>query len=46
MRLWARLLTIEALRSLARNKVRTALAMLAITFGVATVIWFVAIGRA
>ena len=46
MRLWARLLTIEALRSLARNKVRTALAMLAITFGVATVIWFVAIGKA
>jgi putative ABC transport system permease protein len=39
-------LTIEALRALARNKVRTALAMLAITFGVATVIWFVAIGKA
>ena len=44
--LWARLMTIEALRSLARNKVRTSLAMLAITFGVATVIWFVAIGKA
>lgn len=46
MRLWARLLTIEAVRALGRNKVRTALAMVAIMFGVATVIWFAAIGKA
>ena len=46
IRLWARLLTLEALRSLARNKVRTALAIIAIMFGVATVIWFAAIGKA
>ncbi|HEY1555375.1 MAG TPA: ABC transporter permease [Kofleriaceae bacterium] len=34
------------MRSLARNKMRAALAMLAITIAVATVIWVVAIGRA
>ena len=41
-----RLLTVEAVRSLGRNKVRAALAILAITIAVATVIWVVAIGRA
>ena len=41
-----RLATIEAVRSLARNKVRTGLAMLGILVGVATVIWVVAIARA
>jgi putative ABC transport system permease protein len=45
-RLCLRLLSSEAIRSLARNKVRTALATLAIMVGVATVIWVVAIGRA
>ncbi|MDB4955162.1 MAG: Macrolide export ATP-binding/permease protein MacB [Myxococcales bacterium] len=45
-RVCARLLSNEALRSLARNKVRTGLATLAIAVGVATVIWVVGIGRA
>jgi putative ABC transport system permease protein len=45
-RVAARLFTLEAVRSLARNKMRAALAMLAITIAVATVIWVVAIGRA
>ena len=42
----ARLLVIEPVRALARNKLRSALAMLGITAGVATVIWVIAIGRA
>src|SRR5689334_463457 len=42
----ARLLTIEPVRALARNKVRTGLAMLGVVVGVATVICVVAIGRA
>ena len=47
LRLIARLLTIEAdALPLARNSMRTGLAVLALTFGVATVIWVVAIGRA
>ncbi|MGE5183927.1 MAG: ABC transporter permease [Acidobacteriota bacterium] len=41
-----RLLLIEPVRALARNKVRSGLAMLGITSGVATVIWVIAIGRA
>ncbi len=41
-----RLLLIEPLRALLRNKVRSGLAMLGITSGVATVIWVIAIGRA
>jgi len=41
-----RLLTIEALRALLRNSVRSALAMLGIMIGVATVISVIAIGRA
>jgi alpha-amylase len=45
-RLAIRLLTIEAGRSLARNKVRSGLAILGVTVAVATVIWVVAIGRA
>jgi putative ABC transport system permease protein len=46
VRVAVRLLTIEPLRSLARNKVRSALAILGITVAVATVIWVVSIGRA
>jgi len=46
LRVALRLVTIEALRSFARNKVRTGLAALAIMIGVATVICVVAIGRA
>jgi putative ABC transport system permease protein len=46
LRVALRLVTIEAVRSFARNKVRTALAALAIMIGVATVICVVAIGRA
>ena len=46
IRVWLRLLTVEASRSLGRNKVRTALAVLAIMMGVSTVILVVAIGRA
>ncbi len=41
-----RLVTIEALRSLARNKVRSSLAILGIIVGVSTVICVVSIGRA
>ena len=44
--LYARLLSVEAVRSLARNKLRTALAMLGNIVGVASVIWVIAIGRA
>jgi putative ABC transport system permease protein len=46
VRLAARLLTLEAIRSLARNKLRSALAMLGIAAGVATVIGVMAISRA
>jgi putative ABC transport system permease protein len=42
----ARLLAIEPFRALARNKLRSGLAMLGITSAVATVIWVVAIARA
>src|SRR5690349_14768057 len=41
-----RLFVVEATRALARNKVRSMLAMLGIVSGVATVIWVIAIGRA
>ena len=40
------LLVVQALRALARNKLRSGLAMLGIASGVATVIWVLAIGRA
>ena len=46
LRTSARLFVIEAARALARNKVRSGLAMLGIACAVATVIWVVAIGRA
>ncbi|MEP6860501.1 MAG: ABC transporter permease [Deltaproteobacteria bacterium] len=46
MRLVLRLLTIEPLRALARNKVRALLAILGIMIGVATVIAVIAIGHA
>ena len=42
----ARLLVIEPFRALARNKLRSSLAMLGITFAVATSIWVSAIGSA
>lgn len=46
VRVAVRLMTIEPIRSLGRNKVRAALAILGITVAVATVIWVVSIGRA
>jgi putative ABC transport system permease protein len=46
VRVAVRLLTIEPIRSLARNKVRSGLAILGITVAVATVIWVISIGRA
>jgi putative ABC transport system permease protein len=46
IRLGARLVTIEALRALARNKVRSGLAILGIAVAVAIVIAVVALGRA
>jgi putative ABC transport system permease protein len=46
LRLVVRLLTLEALRALGRNKLRSGLAMLGISVAVATVIIVVAIGRA
>ena len=46
MRLILRLLTIEAMRALLRNRVRSGLAMLGIMIGVATVICVLAIGHA
>jgi putative ABC transport system permease protein len=45
-RLWVRLLSIEPLRALRRNKLRSALTALGIMVGVAAVIWVVAIGQA
>ncbi|HUJ79240.1 MAG TPA: ABC transporter permease [Nitrospiria bacterium] len=45
-RLWSRLFCLEALRALARHKLRTALTALGVTIGVAAVIWMVAIGQA
>src|SRR6516225_4983953 len=45
-RLWVRLLGIEPLRALRRNKIRSALTTLGIMVGVAAVIWVVAIGQA
>src|SRR5207237_672915 len=46
LRLLLRLLTVEALRALARHKVRSGLAMVGITVAVATVIIVVALGHA
>ncbi len=46
LRVILRLLTIEPVRSLGRNKIRAVLAILGITVAVATVIWVVSIGRA
>src|ERR1700693_2584259 len=45
-RLWAWLFYAEAIRALARHKVRTCLTSLGVMIGVAAVIWVVAIGRA
>ena len=45
LRFWARVFCVEALRALARHKLRTALTTLGITIGVAAVIWAVAIGE-
>ena len=46
IRLWTRLLAVEAPRSLLRHKVRTLLAATGIAIGVAAVVWVVAIGQA
>lgn len=46
LRTYARLFVVEPVRALARNKVRSGLAMLGITCAVATLIWVVAIGEA
>jgi putative ABC transport system permease protein len=45
LRFWGRVFCVEALRALARHKLRTALTTLGITIGVAAVIWAVAIGE-
>ena len=45
-RLWSRLFCLEAVRALARHKLRTALTALGVMIGVAAVIWVVAIGQA
>jgi putative ABC transport system permease protein len=45
LRLWGRVFFVEALRALARHKLRTALTTLGITIGVAAVIWATAIGE-
>jgi putative ABC transport system permease protein len=46
LRLWSRLFFHEAVRALARHKLRTMLTALGVMIGVAAVIWVVAIGRA
>lgn len=46
LRLWARLFCTEAVRALARHKMRTGLTALGIMVGVSAVIWVVAIGKA
>jgi putative ABC transport system permease protein len=46
VRFWVRLFCLEAMRGLARHKLRSALTTLGITVGVAAVIWAVAIGEA
>ena len=46
LRVYARLATVEAVRALARYKVRSALAILGVAVAVTTVIWVAAIGRA
>jgi putative ABC transport system permease protein len=46
LRVIGRVLCIEPLRALARHRLRSALAMLGILSGVATVIWVIAIGQA
>ncbi len=46
LRIWGRVFCVEALRALGRHKLRTALATLGITIGVAAVVWAVAIGEA
>jgi putative ABC transport system permease protein len=46
LRLWSRLVGVEAPRALLRYKARTALAALGVMIGVAAVIWVVAIGEA
>ncbi|HUK56165.1 MAG TPA: ABC transporter permease [Nitrospiria bacterium] len=46
LRLWARLFFAEAVRALARHKMRTGLTALGVMVGVSAVIWVVAIGRA
>lgn len=46
LRTLGRLFIIESIRALARNRVRSGLAMLGITCAVATLIWAVAIGEA
>ena len=46
LRIWAWLFSVEAIRALARHKVRTCLTSIGVMIGVAAVIWVVAIGRA
>ena len=46
MRVYARVATVEAVRSLAKYKLRSALAMLGVAVAVTTVVWVAAIGRA
>jgi putative ABC transport system permease protein len=46
LRLWARLFCSEAIRALARHKMRTGLTALGVMVGVSAVIWVVAIGQA
>jgi putative ABC transport system permease protein len=46
LRLWSRLFCLEAVRALARHKLRTTLTALGVMVGVAAVIWVVAIGQA
>jgi putative ABC transport system permease protein len=46
LRLWAMLFCVEAVRALARHKLRTGLTALGVMIGVSAVIWVVAIGKA